>query len=129
MSPGSDSKPTVIRISPMAHLASAFLVLWLVLLMPALGRWGVVLFAIPALISLAIVRLRTVADDDSVTARMMLGSRTLRWTDIEGLRFTKSRWARACRRGQADVVLPAVTFSTLPTLTAASGGKVPNPYG
>jgi hypothetical protein len=24
--------------------------------------------------------------------------------------------------------LPAVTFSTLPQLTAASGGKVPNPY-
>ena len=129
MSPGSDGKPTVIRISPMAHLASAFLVLWLVLLMPAFGRWGVVLFAVPVLMSVAIERLRTIADDDAVTARMILGSRTLRWTDIEGLRFTKSRWARACRHGEADVALPAVTFSTLPALTAASGGKVPNPYG
>ena len=96
----------------MAHLASAFVGLWLVLLMPAFGRWGVVLIAIPVLMSVAIERMRTIADDDSVTARMMLGSRTLRWTDIEGLRFTKSRWARACRHGQADVVLPAVTFAT-----------------
>jgi hypothetical protein len=113
----------------MAHLASAFVGLWLVLLMPAFGGWGVALIAIPVLMSVAIERMRTIADDDSVTARMMLGSRTLRWTDIEGLRFTKSRWARACRHGQADVVLPAVTFATLPRLTAASGGKVPDPYG
>ena len=129
MPPGSESPSTVIRISPMAHLASAFVGLWLVLLMPAFGGWGVALIAIPVLMSVAIERMRTIADDDSVTARMMLGSRTLRWTDIEGLRFTKSRWARACRHGQADVVLPAVTFATLPRLTAASGGKVPDPYG
>jgi hypothetical protein len=25
--------------------------------------------------------------------------------------------------------LPAVTFATLPQLTAASSGRVPNPYG
>lgn len=125
---GSDGTPVVIRISPMAHIASAFLVLWLVLLMPAFGRWGLLLFAIPVLLSVAIVRFRTIADHDTVTARMLVGSRTIRWSDIEGLRFTRSRWARACRHGQADLVLPAVTFATLPTLTAASGGQVPNPY-
>lgn len=111
----------------MAHITSIFLVIILLGLMPAFGRWGVVLFAIPALISVAIVRLRTTADENSVTARMLLSSRTLPWADVEGLKFTKG-WARACRHGEADVVLPAVTFSTLPTLTAASGGRVPNPY-
>jgi hypothetical protein len=65
---GSDSTATVIRISPMAHIASAFVLLWLVLLMPAFGRWGLPLLAIPVLLSVAIVRLRTVADDDGVTA-------------------------------------------------------------
>ena len=50
---------------------------------------------IPILASVAIVRLRTVADRDSVTARSLLGSRTVGWDDIEGLRFTKSKWARA----------------------------------
>ena len=128
MSPGSEGTPVVIRVSPMAHIASAFLVLWLVLLMPAFGKWGVVLFAIPALLSVAIVRFRTVADDVAVTARTLLSNRTVPWADIEGLKFTKGRWARACRHGDADMVLPAVTFATLPTLTAASGGQVPNPY-
>lgn len=112
----------------MAHIISGFIAIALLALMPAFGKWGLLLFGIPLLISAAIERLRTVADDDTVTARMLTGSRTLQWADIEGLQFTKGRWARACRHGQAGVVLPAVTFSTLPALTAASGGRVPNPY-
>lgn len=128
MADGTEAAPAVIRISPMAHITSGFIAIALTALMPAFGRWGVVLFVIPVLISVAIVRFRTVADHDAVTARTLLGSRTMRWSDIEGLKFTKGRWAKACRHGQADLVLPAVTFATLPTLTAASGGQVPNPY-
>lgn len=112
----------------MAHITSIFLLIILVGLLPAFGRWGVLLLAIPVLISVAIARLRTTADAESVTAHMLLSSRTLAWSDVEGLKFTKGRWARACRYGEADVVLPAVTFSTLPALTAVSGGRVPNPY-
>ena len=35
---------------------------------------------------------------------------------------------RARLRSGEDLVLPAVTFATLPLLTEASGGRVPNPY-
>lgn len=93
--------PVVIRVSPMAHLASGFLALGLLVLIPVFPAWGEVFLVIPILASVAIVRLRTVADRDSVTARSLLGSRTVGWDDIEGLRFTKSKWARAAaqRRG------------------------------
>ena len=128
MAPGSDSTATVIRISPMAHIASAFILLWLVLLMPAFGPWGLPLLTIPVLLSAAIVRLRTVADENTVTARKLLSSRTMPWSQVEGLKFTRGRWARACLPDKSDVQLPAVTFATLPMLTAASGGQVPNPY-
>ena len=37
--------------------------------------------------------------------------------------------SRACLRGGTELTLPAVTFATLPRLAAASGGRVPNPYG
>ena len=124
----TDNAPTVIRISPMAHIASAFILLWLVLMMPAFGRWGLLLLAIPVLLSMAIRRLRTLADDNAVTAHRLLSSRTLPWSQIEGLKFTRGRWARACLPDKSDVQLPAVTFATLPLLTAASGGQVPNPY-
>lgn len=128
MATGSDEAATVIRIPRMAHFASAFILLWLVLLMPAFGPWGLPLLVIPVLISAAIERLRTVADGETVTARKLLSSRTMPWSQVEGLKFTRGRWARACLPDKSDVQLPAVTFSTLPILTAASGGQVPNPY-
>ncbi len=128
MSRGSDGATVVVRISQMAHIASAFILLWLVLMMPAFGPWGLLLLAIPVLLSVAIERLRTTADADSVTARYVLSTRTLPWSQVEGLKFTRGRWARACRPDLSEMRLPAVTFSTLPQLTAASGGKVPNPY-
>lgn len=121
-------QPVVIRISPMAHFATAFLSLALLVLVPAWGNASLVLLVIPALGSVAIQRLRTVAGPDTVTARGLLSSTTLSWNEIDGLRFTRGGWARAQRPVGADVTLPAVTFSTLPALAAVSGGKVPNPY-
>jgi hypothetical protein len=118
----------VIRISPMAHFASGFLALALLVLVPVWGIWSLALQLIPLLVSVAVERLRTVADDDGVTARGLISSTTLPWAEVEGLRFTRSAWARACRAGGDEVMLPAVTFATLPRLTAASGGRVPNPY-
>lgn len=128
MARGSDTTATVIRISPTAHIASGFIALFLMLFMPALGRPGLALLLIPIVLSVAIERLRTSADADTVTARGMLSSRTIRWQQIDGLEFTRGRWARACLTDDSTVQLPAVTFATLPLLTAASEGKVPNPY-
>ncbi|MGE5694076.1 MAG: PH domain-containing protein [Candidatus Sericytochromatia bacterium] len=120
--------PVVLRISPTAHLASAF---------AALGLLAVVLAApvtapllvLPVLASVMIVRLRTFADDKTVTARTLLGSRTVGWADIKGLRFVKGSWARAELTSGEELRLPAVTFATLPQLAEVSGGRVPNPYG
>lgn len=124
-SPGA---PTVIAISPMAHFAVGFLTLGL--LVPVM-TWPLTapLLIIPAVLSALVLRWRTVADRETVTARTLLGSRSVRWEDIDGLRFTKGQWARAHLVNGDQLRLPAVTFATLPLLTAASGGRVPNPYG
>ncbi|WP_407685678.1 PH domain-containing protein [Mycobacterium sp. HUMS_1102779] len=117
----------VIRISPIAHLAVGFFALGL--LIPVLA-WppSAPLLAIPVLLSALIVRLRTVADDRGVTVRTLLGSRTVRWEEIDGLRFHRGSWARARLESGAELRLPAVDFATLPKLTEASSGRVPNPY-
>lgn len=120
--------PVVVRISPMAHLAVGMLTLGLLSLVFAGPRWFLFLLVIPVLLSLVIMRYRTTADRDKVTARTLLGSETVGWDDIDGLRFGRQAWARARRRDGTELSLPAVTFATLPTLTAASGGRVPNPY-
>jgi hypothetical protein len=124
----STPAPVVIKISPMAHLAVVFLVFGLLALVLAGPTWFVVLFVIPVLLSAVIVRYRTIADRDTVTARTLLGSETIRWDDIQGLRFGRKSWALARRRDGSELSLPAVTFATLPILTAVSGGRVPNPY-
>jgi hypothetical protein len=119
--------PVVINISPMAHFAVGFFALGL--LVPVL-TWPVTapLLIIPVVLSALIFRLRTQADDDGVTVRTLLGSRAVRWEDIDGLRFSKGSWARAQLKNGGQLRLPAVTFATLPQLTEASGGRVPNPY-
>jgi len=124
----SEPSPLVIRVSPMAHIAVFFLVLGLAALVFVWPSWTNILYLIPVVISVAIVRYRTVADRDQVTVRTLLRSRSVPWTRIEGLRFTRSSWARARLTDGSEITLPAVTFATLPLLTAASGGRVPNPY-
>jgi Bacterial PH domain len=128
-SPSAPPKPVVIRLSPMAHFAVGFLALGMLALVLSWPAWAAPVLVVPVILSACIIRLRTVADRDTVTARRLLSSETVRWEDIEGLRFGRASWARAQLRDGRELLLPAVTFATLPLLTAASAGRVPNPYG
>ncbi len=74
-------------------------------------------------LSASIIRLRTLADERGrVTGRWPATARC----DIDGLRFHRGSWARATLKDSTE--LRAVTFATLPHLTEASSGRVPNPY-
>lgn len=117
----------MIKVSPIAHLAVGFLTLGL--LIPVL-LWppSLPLLLLPVLLSALIIRLRTVADDGGVTVRTLFGTRKVRWDEIDGLRFHRGSWGRARLKSGAELRLPAVTFATLPELTEASAGRVPNPY-
>ncbi|HEX2285420.1 MAG TPA: PH domain-containing protein [Mycobacterium sp.] len=112
----------------MAHFAVGFLALGLLSLVLAGPSWVALLLVIPVMLSACVIRYRTVADRDGVTARSLLGSETVTWEDIEGLRFGRSSWGYAQLTDGRELRLPAVTFATLPLLTEASGGRVPNPY-
>lgn len=111
----------------MAHFAVGFLALGL--LIPVL-TWLVTvpLLALPILLSALVARWRTVADAQQLTVRTLFGSRSVSWDAIAGLGFTRGSWARAHLHDGETVRLPAVSFATLPLLTEASGGRVPNPY-
>jgi hypothetical protein len=112
----------------MAHFAVGFFTLGLLALVLAGPPFAAVLLVIPVMLSVSIIRYRTVADRDTVTARSLLGSETVAWDDVEGLHFGKGSWALAQLKDGRQLRLPAVTFATLPMLTEASGGRVPNPY-
>jgi hypothetical protein len=112
----------------MAHFAVGFLALGLLSLVLAWPGWAAPLLVLPVILAAYIIRLRTVADRDTVTARSLLSSQTVPWDNIDGLRFGKGSWARAQLKDGRELQLPAVTFATLPLLTEASAGRVPNPY-
>jgi hypothetical protein len=112
----------------MAHVAVGFFALGLLTLVLANPAWFAALLLIPAVASVAVYRYRTTANRETVTARSFFGSRTVDWEDIDGLRFDRGSWASAHLKDGSDVRLPAVTFATLPQLTAATDGRVPNPY-
>ena len=112
----------------MAHFGVGFFTLGLLAVVLAGPTWAAVLLVIPVVMSVMIVRYRTVADRDTVTARTLFGSEELAWDDVEGLRFGKGSWAWALCKDGSELRLPAVTFATLPLLTEASEGRVPNPY-
>lgn len=111
----------------MAHFAVGFLALGLLI---PVSTWPFTapVLALPILLSVLIARWRTVADAQQITVRTLFGSRSIGWDAIDGLGFTRGSWARAHLRDGATVRLPAVSFATLPLLTEASGGRVPNPY-
>jgi hypothetical protein len=127
-SPSASPVPVVIRIPPTAHLAVGFFTMGLLAVVLAGPAWFTALFIIPVVASAAVIRYRTTADRDTVTARSLVGSRTVAWEDVDGLRFDRGAWAAAHLRDGSDLRLPAVTFATLPRLTAATDGRVPNPY-
>ena len=86
------------------------------------------LLVIPVIVSVMIVRLRTVADGRRHRAhaveqphRRLVGDRR-----VCGSTRVHGR-ARELTSGE-DLRLPAVTFATLPLLSEVSGGRVPNPY-
>lgn len=112
----------------MAHVAVGFLALGLLATVLAGPPWFALLLVIPVILSIVVIRYRTVADRDNVTARTLIGRTTVPWDDIDGLRFGRRAWAVARRRDGTELALPAVTFATLPLLTAVSAGRVPNPY-
>ncbi|WP_193561252.1 PH domain-containing protein [Mycolicibacterium hodleri] len=112
----------------MAYFAVGFLTLGLLALVLANPRWFTALLIIPVALSLAVARYRTTADRETVTARSLISSRTVVWDEIDGLRFDRGSWASAHLKDGSDLRLPAVTFATLPQLTAATDGRVPNPY-
>ncbi|NGX08908.1 PH domain-containing protein [Mycobacteroides franklinii] len=123
----AEAKRTVIRTSPMAHFVTGFLALGMLSFVLALPILAPVLL-IPIALSYAIARYRTAVDTESAQVRTLTSTRTVPWSDIEGLSFDRHAWAQANLTDGTTMRLPGVTFSTLPILSAASNGRVPNPY-
>jgi hypothetical protein len=93
-------------------------------------------YLIPILIGVWVVRTRTVVDLDTIRVRRMLFTQHVDWSDLAGLRLPErkrlrkalgDKWMRAVRADGTEVALPCVKIRHLPVLALLSGGRLADP--
>ncbi|NLG54655.1 MAG: PH domain-containing protein [Rhodococcus sp.] len=118
----------VIRISPLSYIGCAFLLFAVTFpVFAAPAYWGWLLLA-PVIAVIWVARVRTTISPDGIDTRTLFSSGHLDWDQIKGVRFKNRGWARADLVDGGETVLPVVTFAHLPALSAASEGRIPDPY-
>lgn len=88
--------------------------------------WLAVLWLLPVLGGVYVVRSGVDADRSGLTVHTVLRTRRLVWDDIAGLRIRRSRLS-AVRRDGTAVRLPVLRPRHLSLLAAVSGGRLPDP--
>ncbi|HLU56639.1 MAG TPA: PH domain-containing protein [Pseudonocardia sp.] len=132
MSAEPESAPrAVFRISPLVVLVALALAvcatplawsgpyLWLIYLVPL----GIIVWTL---------RVRTVADPETVAVRRVVGGREVPWSQIARVHLGRARNPASARVSAvltdgSEVALPAVHVRDLPRLAAVSGGRLPDP--
>jgi Bacterial PH domain len=121
----------VFRISPLVVLvaltfgvcatpvAFAAPYLWLIYLVPL----GIIVWTL---------RVRTVADSESVAVRRVIGRRRVSWGEIASVHLGRARNPGLARisavlNDGSELALPAVHLRDLPRLAAVSGGRLRDP--
>src|SRR6185437_7565002 len=88
--------------------------------------WLAILWLLPIAGLLHVLRTGVDADATGLTTHTLFGSRRLAWDDIAGLRIRRSRIGAVLRNG-STVRLPVLRPRHLSLLSAASGGRLPDP--
>jgi hypothetical protein len=98
-----------IAVTPLANGGSKFLL---------------ALYLLPLVGLIYILITRTVADDSQISTSGLLGTRRIRWAELDGLEFHGPRWAIAVALDGRRIRLPMVRPRDLPRLAAVSGGRL-----
>lgn len=118
---------TVVQVRiPRVNLAAVLLAAVCTVPLAFASPWLLVVWLLPVVALLHVLRAGVDADVDGLTARTAWSTRRLGWDEIRGLRINRARVAAVLRDGSA-VRLPVVRPRHLPVLSAASGGRLPDP--
>ncbi|WP_347057641.1 PH domain-containing protein [Blastococcus sp. HT6-30] len=93
----------------------------------AVAWWTPVLLLVPAAIAVAVLRRGVDVTDDGITARAVLGSRTVTWTELAGIRVGARGDLWLVTAAATEVRLPVLRTHDLPRLAAVSGGRLEIP--
>lgn len=120
--------PQVIRLPRLALVGVVLLlfgVCFPAISWPAALGW---LFIVPIAVAYWVLRVRTVVSSEGLAMRRVVGSDRVDWDEVRGIHFPDRRWARVVLKDKTEKSLPLVRFDRLPVLSAASGGRITDPY-
>lgn len=112
---------------PRTALVPVFVLLVCIVPLATTTPWTPVFFLVPLAAAGWVLRVGVDVDDAGVTARSTLGSRTVPWTDLAGIRIGRRRDLRLVTTSGTEIGLPGLRARDLPRLAAASGGRIPAP--
>lgn len=120
--------PVQFRIHPMAYFGAFMMMVTAMVLAGASITYLGWTLALPILGAVWMFRIRTVVTVDGLRAVGSVRSREIAWDQLAGLSFPRWGSVRAVLTDGSRVRLPAIAFRDLPRLSAASAGRIPDPY-
>jgi hypothetical protein len=86
-----------------------------------------VIYVIPLVAIVWVLRVRTTADRERIVARTLFGKHVLAWSDLRGFKVSERSWVRAVVEDGKELPLPTVRTRHLPALSLISGGRLDDP--
>ena len=86
-----------------------------------------VIYVLPVAFVVWVVRNRTTVDAEKLVARSTFGKRVVPWDDVKAIKLADRSWLSAVLSDETLVRLPAVRTMHLASLSAVSGGRIPDP--
>ncbi|ONI70273.1 hypothetical protein ALI144C_47225 [Actinosynnema sp. ALI-1.44] len=115
----------VFRTPPTAHLGALLLAVAATpFAFAAPGLFGI--YVVPIAMVLWVVRHRTTADNDGITARDMFTSKTLEWDELASLKLDGGKVSAVDTHGTVTR-LPGVRLRHMSLLSQVSNGRIPDP--
>ena len=93
----------------------------------AAAPWTPVLLLIPLAVAAWVVRVGVDVGDDGLTARTLVGRRTVAWSELAGIRVGERGDLWLVTTGGTEVRLPVMRARDLPRLAELSGGRIDVP--
>jgi len=89
--------------------------------------WWLLLLAVPAALAAGVLRVGVDVGEDAITARSLVGARTVPWSELSGIRVGDRADLWLVTTTGTQVRLPVLRTRDLPQLAALSGGRIPAP--
>ncbi|MCD2197031.1 PH domain-containing protein [Actinomycetospora endophytica] len=125
--PRPAARPATFRaVHTVALVAVGFLALCLSPIAFQGGPWFL-LFLIPLAVAVWVVRSRTRVDEAGLHVRGVVGTRSMPWSEVSGLRLPEKGWVRAVQTDGAELELRGVRIRDLGRVGEASGGRISAP--